>query len=773
MSEPTKVAFGPGGISDVGECRVYTRERWADDWVEEPYLRAEELAWCCAPAMPAATLRWDYGRILRHDGVSWETVPKLDWTFPRPVKLVVECEYDAASTTWSTREWVGVLEMAIDQTDGATLAEVADPDDPQAPPKHVALPTGRQLFTAFGLESLLAKQRPQFTAFTDASGEQSCDGLRMTFNAHGVKNRSPNENATTDAYTFHYDPETAKYWDTLEIVRYLLRYGGPRASGFATAMRFRVRAGAYLPNWDRPEVSLDGQTTLGLLNRLLHRGRLLNWWLEVIADDEGDIVELVTQTILEADLQTDLPGHHIVPESTRQLHLIYDTDQETQAVVKDSGLPVCDQVVIRGGLIQYVGSFSGFFGVDLPAAALQSFGRGWEISDEVKYGQGASTSDDYAGLDLTEQQRRNAMARSSPALENVYSRFVLLPFWNQCVYGSLTSAGPKLFVRYDANAIQPTPFSAMDICPHLPIYYGVDYSDNAVSEIAAETKLEPQGEREYFPPLVLFKRPEHDSYVIAQEMGRSAETETADDLDEPACTVSVHVKPHARSFRLRVSGKPQHVIASTDFTPLDEDEGPGVYDYSLMQITLCLTNGLRIEERYPVDVPPGSDAVRIHEIEAGDQYEAVYVAPRTIVGLTTKGQPARSNGGWIERPAGMRAQLKALAQIAYTWYSQPHWVLQLETARLKGEDVIVLGDLVTRVGDDSDPDNTHQRKIVAPITEIRVSWPTSDGGAPSSPSMSITTSAGELDPIQLQAPPPPIEAKGVERRTPGRAGSAT
>lgn len=761
MSDPTRIEFGPGGIADTGRCRVYTRERWADEWVEEPYLFAEEVTWCCAPAMPAASFRWDYGRILRSDGVSWETVAKLDWTFPRSVKVVAECAYDDATEEWSTRTWHGELEMQIDGTDGAVVDESGD--EPRA------LPTGRQTLTAYGIEALLSRERAQFVAFHDANGEQSCDGLRMTFNHRGTKNRSLLQDLAGDCYIFQSEPAIGEYWSTKEIVRYLLKYAAPRDSDDVREIRFRVRSGCYLPDWDRPEIPLEGQTTLGLLHRLLHRGRLLNWWLEVVTDEDGDIVELVTQTIVEADLPTDLPGNHTIPEASRKLHLIYDTDQETRAACKDSGLPTCDQVVVRGQPVKYVGTFR--YWSRETAENVRQFSPGWSSADETKYNQAASTSANYAGLDLVEAQRRNAVARSSPALERVFSRWSLFPSWN----GEVSEAGAQLFVRYDGEAAQPIPYSAIEIQAALPIYYGLDYSGDAIADIAGATTEEPQNEREYLPPLVFFYSEEtpdfaEAQYLIGQEMGRAADTEIVSETDQPACTVSVHVVPHSRSIDLRVSGKPQHVIAITGFTALPEDEVDAAYEYLRMRATLCLTNGLCVEERYPPERPSGRDAVRIMEIDAGEQYEAVYVAPGTAVGITSAALLARSQGGWIERPYGMRAQLKALAKIAYTWYSAPHFVLHLETTRLQGDDVLRLGDLVVRVGDDTDPNNTHQRDILAPVTEIRLSWPTSDGGQPQAPSMSFTTTAGELDPIQLTPPPPAIEARGTERKALPRAG---
>lgn len=769
---PTRVTFSPDTISRVGTIRVWTRARWRDDWELEPYLWAEEVSWVCSPSLPVAQLRWEYGRVLRPSSDSFEVVQKLAWSLPRYVKIEVECESVPAENpgdpdTWTTRTWYGIAELITDQTDGAQV--LIDQDEPEA------IPTGTQAITCYGMERLLERERARFVAFRDDDGEQSCDGLRPTFNQSGVPNRSASEDSLGEAYVFQHRAEIAEYWSTKEIVRYLLKYGGPRDIDDVRQIKFRIREGVYLPDWDKPEISLDQPTTLEVLQKLLHRGRLLCWWLEVANETEGDpeselVVELVTSTILRASLPTSLPGGHTVPAAERQLHLIYDQDPETRAVAKDSGLPVCDQVIARGSLVEYVGTFSHWENAasyDFAALAVRQFVPGWTTQQTAQYNAGASYLADYAGLELSTQQRRNAVARSRPELENVFSLWTLHPQWSRKASGTDDSiAGPDLFPRYNQGEIQPVPWLSIEIMPRLPLFHGFDYSTDAVSRIAVEVVAEPADDREYLPPLVLFARPEAaGEYVVAQEMGRLAQNEPADVGDQPACTIWPTVRPGTRALRLRVTGQPQHVIAGAEFTGTTEDEVIGYYDYRDMLATLSLTNGLRIEERYPVDVGVDRDQVRIYEITLPDHYHAVYVAPSTVVGLQADGTPERSGGGWIERPVGMREEIKTLCRMAYAWYSEPHFVLSLTTTRLLGDETIALGDLVVRVGDDTDPNNSHQRDILSPITEIRISWPTAIDSRPVAPSMSLTTSAGELDPLQL-VPDPLDDARIVTARRP-------
>ena len=57
------------------------------------------------------------------------------------------------------------------------------------------------------------------------------------------------------------------------------------------------------------------------------------------------------------------------------------------------------------------------------------------------------------------------------------------------------------------------------------------------------------------------------------------------------------------------------------------------------------------------------------------------------------------------------------------------------------------------IGDDTVTGNTHYQTINSPITQIRIRTPLLVGNTDDTPSMSIITSAGELDPMTLVPPP--------------------
>ena len=123
-------------------------------------------------------------------------------------------------------------------------------------------------------------------------------------------------------------------------------------------------------------------------------------------------------------------------------------------------------------------------------------------------------------------------------------------------------------------------------------------------------------------------------------------------------------------------------------------------------------------------------------------------APRTVVGVDKQGQLVRSDGGWIERPANVRQVLEDLARVAGGWYTIPHQVVTVETSRMIGADIIALGDLIQTVGDNAMANNTHVTTVNATVSEIRLTWPTTEGAqTPAAPMLVINTFAGELDPL--------------------------
>ena len=113
---PTKITFGGSLIEDVGQCRVWTRDRWRVEWTLVEFIAAEEITWCCAPSLLVATLRWDYGRILRAGSGDFATVKNSTGSSLKYVKIEAQCVSlflggPGDEGTWSTRTWYGVARL--------------------------------------------------------------------------------------------------------------------------------------------------------------------------------------------------------------------------------------------------------------------------------------------------------------------------------------------------------------------------------------------------------------------------------------------------------------------------------------------------------------------------------------------------------------------------------------------------------------------------------------------------------------------------------------
>ncbi|GAG32069.1 unnamed protein product, partial [marine sediment metagenome] len=139
-------------------------------------------------------------------------------------------------------------------------------------------------------------------------------------------------------------------------------------------------------------------------------------------------------------------------------------------------------------------------------------------------------------------------------------------------------------------------------------------------------------------PIVLLKTdyPDGTRYQNAEKIGSAADNERAG--NEGGCAWSCHTasQSNAAGVILRVSGKPQYVIAKNHHTPLDTDEEP-LLDYSNNIIaTVMMELDSRVEVLYPpTDEILGrpQEVARIVTIDLGehnDQARLDYVAPGCV-----------------------------------------------------------------------------------------------------------------------------------------------
>lgn len=735
---PTTINFGGSDATPivVGSQRVSTRARWADNWTVQPDLHCLEATWSCAPSLPTATLVWDYGKILRETADAYATVAKKTGLHRGYVKVEFDTDFNAALNRWNTRTWYGVIELEVDDILGAIV-------DPRSrPPLHHV--TGHQTFQCFGMETLLRTANVRRSWFKDHAGATQQTERRVPFNSRGQANRTAAK--VGGAYLFEHDLRNALFWNTADIVEYTLARLTPRDNADATLVPFTLDATLNLPAWDKPQLGTEDATAYSILERMIDRRRLFLWWLEVEAGEninDPDNVVLKFNTMTRNAVTIDLPAAADIPANTRQINLICDQDQATTYSVRDSDVARYDVIVCYGADELSVGSFSY---VDT------TLSDGWTAAHQTAYDAGGV----IAGQTRKVQEQRNRDARSRPELAKVYSHFRIPLAWDGRVGNGIGGGKTPLFAKTVGGG-WPFYYPETFIRPTLPLFQGVDYSGNVLTTGVTE----PADHREEMETLAVFKRPDTGTWIKAENMGANADGELLTKATENThFSVHVRVPPHSHAVELKVSGAPQHAIATQTFVPNAADKPLGAWTfYSGMIVTLCLPTGRRVQGRYPAADPANVDAVRYLLIDAGEEYREVYVAPGTVVGVSQTGTLQRCNGGWVPKPGQDDAthQLTAIAKIAAAWYTNPHRVLVLETQRLRSD--LGLGDMIITLGDPAVPGGNNQT-LNSPITEIKISWPRGTPAATSPPTMTITTFAGELDPLSF-APMPLIQPPPV------------
>lgn len=730
----TLVNLSTGGQRAVGIQRVYIKQTWAGGWLPLPESHCTEAAWCVSPTMPTATLVYDYGGVKNAGSPVYVIQTKLDilgWY----VKVEMECE--AASYML----WYGVVGHVEDHHYGII------------PVNGVALASGQQTLHCYGLEKLLDGDSiaDSFIDVDNEAGEWV--NLPITFNEGGRPNRNDRLFVGGFAnYVFEGRSigtsatlrPTAQYWNTLYIINYLLGCKSPVESFRTRNWRIPFtlfQLNALVPVMDRPVVHQEGQTVLSILNRLLDRRRLRGFYVRVDVNVAGlgtDFVRLIPVLFNAEDIDTGIDDTDFIVGNEHPINLVYDYNENTTAIVRKSNVAKYDRIIVRGA--RRTSTCTMWVDTDYLQPA-------WTTTEEVAYETGASDEANYATWDLLEQQKRNAEVRAHESLSAVYSWFKIPDGWAGDV-GDIASETltHHVFIKDDGFAA-PQYIHAVTCEPYLPLYEHVDYAGDEIADGTAEAPKH----KIYRQPLVAFYMPTDLRWVAGNAIATLAEA--SGDADDEGTNVrwSASVRPQqdSRVIEVRVSGEQQHVIAATDFTPLDEDRDLGDYDYADqgMVCTICLQENRYAEGQYPADGTGDSANIDVrvgHIIYAGDAYRQDYVVPSTVVDIDDAGALVTTTGGYVRDDTD---SLSAAARIAYEWWKQERVVITLVTTQITT--YIPLGCLIETVGDWTVADNEHYETVNTVVTEVRIEWPKLEENHIAAPTMTIVTGAGELDPMTL------------------------
>lgn len=753
----TIVDFGTQQNRAVGTQYVYLRQRWNDAWSWVPSVHCSMATWCLSPSMPTAILDYDYGVVKAASDRIYSVAQQLDvngWY----VKVVMETNTLAGE--YST--WYGVVEHVEDEHGGIVSYQ------------GQGVASGRQRLHCYGLERLLDKEYISESYVDIGEVQPLVVQLPIAFNARGLPNRNDRKHPPQDHYVFEgrdLNPggtlrPTAQWWSTDDIVRYLIAWMVPKES-------FRTRQSrlnwvvhdpyTYLPYRDRPVLAQEGMTVFGLLNRLIDRRRLRSF--RVTVDETATPHEIRLEVVAwnKADIFLDIDGADYYARNEDTVNLLYDFNQSTTAVLRKTKVSRYDRIVVRGARRTSTATFVVDDTVLKPA---------WSSDAETAYEAAASGVTGYVGWDALTQLQRNAEVRDSDELSHVFSWFKVPDTWTGTVIDAISSTTYDAFLDDDGNAAKQN-IHEVFFESQLPLYEKVDYSGDAIGDgTVADPPLFV-----YRQPLLLFKVPTDGRYLAGDAISTLAETsvdpEDAADGRNFRWSSLCRVQPDSRTLEVRVSGEQQHVIASTDFTPLSEDRDLGDFDYRSknMLITAALRENRYAEGKYPDD--GSGDSTLIDQqfgyvIYAGDDFRLDYVVPGTVVDVAAEGTVVTANGGYVRDD---RPLLNALARVAYEWWHQERIVLTLSTTQLTSS--IQVGTLILTIGDPTviavlpavgSVLNEHYQEVNTVVSELRITWPRLEGNQRDMPTLQFTTGAGELDPMQMMPPRQKIVSRAQARR---------
>lgn len=743
----TTVDFSTNVRRAVGQQYVYFRQKWQDSWVLYYDVHCTEITWSMSPSIPTAVLVRDYG-FVKGLGVSTYSVDtKLDCT-GWYVKVVMETNTVAGETS----TWYGVVSHVEDEQMGTVSAF------------GTTAATGRQMIHCYGLEKMLDTEYLSESWVDNGNAAPLVVQLPVTFNKGGKPNRNDRRlDPAAFAYVFEgqsLNPggtlrPTAQWWSTYHIVDYLLHWATPKES-FRTRLaripfELTTASALLLPTLDRPEIDQEGQTVLSLLQRLIDRRRLRGFYLSVDETRDPHRVQLQVAAWNNSSINTGISGADILLPNTSTKALKYDLNQATTANLRTSLVQRYDRVLVRGARRTSTASWV------VDTGYLEA---GWTSTEETAYENAASGVTGYSGWDDLKQQQRNAEVRSSSELSPVYSWFKLPDTWAGLTVSVSGTTTYPVFLNYDGTAREPQYIHEVVWESFLPLYERVDYSGTKIStDAVADPPVDV-----YRRPAVFFKVPTDARWVAGDAVASLAEASADPDGDGRNFRWSavVYTQPETRTLEVRVAGEQQHVIAQTDFTPLTEDRELGDFDYKskLMVVTATLRDNRYAEGKYPADGATDTsliDAQYGFVIYAGDDYRKDYVVPGTVVDVDTDGTLITSDGGYVRDDTG---KLSALARIAYEWWHQERVILSLATSQLTS--AIRVGDFIETIGE---PAGGHYQTVNTVVTEIGIRWPRLEGNQLDSPTLTLVTGAGELDPMTLapKMPDKTSRVSGVRR----------
>lgn len=748
------------------------------EFVEVSYLRLDELRMACGPEIDQAHFSYRYGDITQHDETTQDYYPPVDLvgTF---VKVYIEDTVyaEAFAEDPDTDEvdesitWYGIIEPEERKSDGST----ADPEN------HAS---GDQMIVAFGGARLLEKQFA-ITAHVDVDGTPAAvyEVKRcLPFNSDPggaydrLGNRSLNKIAVTqeaagdlpemtlESYVFSWEPREAAEWTAFDAVEYLLTHHCPKDADGNRVNQWQIVGDSTLLDWYDISQETDEHSVKLLIDRLIQRRRGVGYFVEfdpALTDPEDvetaqNIWKLKLFTFNDADVTFD--DASVLPANPDQYSLDFEHALDVEeAVVGNMATQRYHRIVARGA--RRTTTFTTRIG-SLPVGESMAgwdttkiIAPGWTQEEEDEYVAGASGAADYATLTTEEKARRNAIARTSDRLREVFRRFVLNPAKSDTtrwtgripVAHQAAFADPDLFSYWLRGDITSDPYSALydsgsdydgrDHVPSLrimralPLYERLDYETTGLDGFDYTSYFSHGTHPSFIPPFAyartytgdaeaaditgdqvphryeLLDRFNHGFIVNESGVVGSSLRDWSTDLwiadTEPAIELRASV-PHF------IGGVSEADFASWPQT-LDEHNPTirGGIDYEDIWVTLCVELNECIEVSEVLSEPPDNAPLNTLVINAPDcRFD--YVTPYTVTEIRDGVPIQTATGGFAKNDL---ERLQKVARSAAEWYGKDRQTLHLRYKQVRG--IFDRGWLITDVGG-----RYNRAGINTPITAI-------------------------------------------------------
>jgi hypothetical protein len=664
--------------------KVYVKRLWADPWAEVEGLYCDTFKLACSPDVSEAQLSWTFGRVMPPGETEFGNRFTLGYE-----GYYVRIELDQTpfgEVPWSTAtytpiRWYGVIVDSAQDRGGIGANPTA----------------GKQRLICRGLEYLLHRTIVDSSFVKTSTGEAEI-GRAIAFNLgsgdeteHTRKDNRSTAAGAEGSYIFaaSLDEADCDPWYGDEIADYLLAYHNPKDRTGTVKIPFQLDPGfsASVLHKFSPTLHAQGKSVKEVLDELIDRRRGVAWYVDVNVTEAGGLVVSETPQVVAVTFNKDaiiLPSGAVIPPNPVQTAWLFDdlATINSCSLVSDTATQF-DRVVARGEPL------GACFTIDYTSTTNEA---DWDAALTTAYNAGASGDAGYAALDDYQKMSANQQFRRSDKFLKVFRYFRVPPTWAGSVNGSVACPNPD-----DAGgATVKFWYPGMRFKGHLPLLTERDYADvEAVTEEEL-TKSKP----EYLRPFALIYDNTATRYYYLDRMAHGGAL--VDDMPESGGRdYSAHLRMQDDAFGIivDVSGHPQHMIASSDFTPTDDVDAiqPADLPWQNIFATVFAEFDQQLEARWPLGVlATDADAIKeliIHVANA----RLDYLTPGTLIGIDSAGAALATAGGYVRDD---RALLKDIARSAFQWYGQTRQALSVSRHFLIPD--VALGTLVTFVGDAAD-----------------------------------------------------------------------